>query len=65
MANVQLAKVLLAKFGNPKHSREELEPEWQEDPLTILNDDYKLGFPAIADAIERTYLADSLAGQPA
>jgi hypothetical protein len=44
---------------------EELEPEWQEDPLTILNDDYKLGFLAIADAIERTYLADSLAGQPA
>lgn len=41
------------------------QPEKVYEPVTILNDDHRLGFPAIADAIEATYLAKSDAGQPA
>jgi hypothetical protein len=40
-------------------------PEPAHDPLSLLNDDFGLGFEAIADAIEATYLAKSDAGQPA
>lgn len=48
----------LADFGDG-------EMENAYEPLSLLNDDHGLGFPAIADAIEATYLAKSDAGQPA
>lgn len=40
-------------------------PEQAHDPLSLLNDDFGLGFEPIADAIEATYLAKSDASQPA
>lgn len=56
--------------GNPevRHTvlfGDDAEPTEGTDAVTILNDDFGLGFEAIADAIEQTYLVKSDAGQPA
>lgn len=56
--------------GNPEVEHEvvlsgEDFPSPGRDAVTVLNDDYALGFLEIADAIEDTYLVKSDAGQPA
>lgn len=55
-------------FDNPYVKYEvyfEDGPAAAYDPVSVLNDDHRLGFSEIADAIEATYLAKSDAGQPA